>query len=135
MKTRSNTASLPVLALVLALATAMAGPAAAQPVAAPSGNWAAIFNGPDGMPRKATVVLSDTAGSWQNTRTSAMDPCVVIKTPVTVTDVTAEGFVFNYDAAKALSGCPRWAAPMRRVDEKTYEGTMPNGGKLTLTRQ
>lgn len=99
-----------------------------------SGKWLAKYNAPDGRPVEATVVIRGDSGTWYQPQFRT-NPCTGREVPISVESVTPEGFKFSIHRSKAVSGCDDAAWEMKRIDDKSFEATTPDGRKVVLVRQ
>ena len=110
--------------------------AAAQDASSLKGDWLVKFNGANGIAREAKLTIDGDNGSYQNAfKVSGGDPCLPIKAPTSVSDVSSEGFQLNILGSKSMTGCADWHLIAKRVDDKTYESQWPDGRKVQLLKQ
>jgi hypothetical protein len=109
--------------------------AAAQEPAPFDGKWLAKFSTERGEAREAVLNVKGTSGTWQVQTRARGNPCVGLEAPVTATVVSASELELKFHNSKALTGCTDNGAKVRRVDDKTLEGTLDDGRKVSLVRQ
>jgi len=100
-----------------------------------NGKWLATYATKKGDSREAVLNLKDAAGTWKDKVRVKQNPCGAFEAPVTVTRATATDLVFRIHSSKALLGCKDFGAKVTRTDDKTFEGKLGKGRKLTLVRQ
>lgn len=118
---------------LLALAGAMSLPSVAQHSATLDGDWVAKFNA-NGKPHEAKVVIRADTGTWKNHARSQGNPCIGLEMPIAIGKLQPDGFELGVNGSKALAGCEDLAIQMKRIDDKTFEGTSTNGKKFHLKR-
>jgi hypothetical protein len=96
-----------------------------------SGIWLAKFSAPNGAPREAIVVIRDNSGSWFQDRQNAT-PCSGQELPISVNTVTSEGFELAREGSRLEGVCNNVVLPFKRVDEKTFDGSLPDGRIIRL---
>jgi len=101
-----------------------------------SGNYEARFEGPDGSPRTATLVIKSDGATWKtNGGVRSLNKCIGKETPASVEDVAADSFTLTVYQSKILAGCADVRWKFKRTDAKTYVSTMSEGRALTLVKQ
>jgi hypothetical protein len=101
-----------------------------------SGTYEARFEGPDGGPRTAIVVIKPDGATWKvNGGTRNANKCVGKETPASVDDVGPDRFTLHVYGSKMLVGCPDSNWTFKRVDANTYESKIGGGRPVTLTKQ
>lgn len=102
------------------------------------GNWRVTFSteGSDG--REGAVGIKGGAGTWTTFGRGdrdRKDVCVGRPFPIALTGDPDAGLNLRVDAAASVAGCRDRKATLKRVDDKTLEGTFDNGRSLKLVRQ
>lgn len=102
------------------------------------GSWRVTFatEGSDG--REGSVEIKGTAGTWTTFSRGDRDKkdvCVSRPFPIVLTGDADAALNLRVDAASTVQGCRDRKATLKRVDEKTLEGTFDNGRPLKLVRQ
>ena len=128
--------------LVALFASAFSSIACAQDAAPASydGTWAMTAASTDGREFSAELVLKGDGGTWRNYGRrggAAMknNPCLMKEFPVTVQKSTADGLTFRVDGSKVIAGCNDFTAELKRVDDKTLDGTMGESWTAHLARK
>lgn len=102
-----------------------------------NGDWTAKWVGTQGLVRgqnKAAVVILDTGGSFQNSKSSSKNPCVGRKAPIVVKTATADELVFVIQFSTALRGCQDSEVRLKRQDDGTLKGVRDTDKEITLSR-
>jgi hypothetical protein len=100
-----------------------------------NGQWLARFTTKKGVQRTAILKLNDAGGTWKDNVRIKQDMCVGMEAPVTVTRATSTELAFRIHSSKALLGCKDSGARLSRTGDKSFEGKMSKGLKVTLERQ
>lgn len=113
--------------------------AQAQSSTPANGEWSATWVDDKGRDRSATVHLAGDTGTWHalpvGPAGNKSNPCFSIVMPVTVRPGGADELVLDVDGAQVVAGCPAFTATLKRVDDKSFDGTMGSGRSLHLSRQ
>jgi len=100
-----------------------------------NGTWRVEFASQKDVVREGEVVIKDEAGSWQVLRHKKGNPCAGREAPVSIQLATEVGLVFAVNASKVITGCKDQVVTLKRVDDRTLQGTMDDGREITMVRQ
>lgn len=78
--------------------------------------------------------ITESGGSWVTYAKARHDPCVGMKTPISIESSSADAITIKLQASQALGGCPDSTVELKRVDDKTMKGKLGNID-LTLSRE
>lgn len=125
--------------LAAALCGLAAVPAAAQDDDGPyhDGRWQATIDRSEAGYRSARVQLADFGGHWQDASpAAAVRPraCAGRRFPITVQRSRSGEIEFMVWGSAMSPQCPDLSVLLRRIDERTLEGTLGQEGRLTLRR-
>jgi hypothetical protein len=101
------------------------------------GVWTANFNALNGTQREAKVAIKGGEGTWKlaTARTNREDPCIGSPIPFTVSK-EEDVIRFAMSPSRNLAGCGAdYTLTVKKVDERTLEGSFRDGRKFVLTRQ
>jgi hypothetical protein len=101
------------------------------------GRWQATIERSEAGYRSARVQLADFGGHWQDASPAkSVQPrgCAGKRFPITVQRSRTDELEFMVWGSAVSPACPDLSALLRRVDERTLEGTLGNEGRLRLTR-
>ncbi|SEB06656.1 hypothetical protein [Variovorax sp. YR216] len=101
------------------------------------GAWVAKWNAPNGTGREAKVAIKGEQGTWKmaTSRMNREDPCNGNPIPFDVSK-SDEGVAFAMSPSKGMAGCGQdYTLKMKKVDDKTMEGSFRDGRTFTVTRQ
>ena len=124
-----------VLRLTIVAGTVFGSVALAQVANPYNGTWTIKFDGAARVNLEGTVVVKDDGGSYKVLAQSKNNPCVGREAPLNVKSATADELVFEVTRSKVLSGCEDYTLRFKRVDDKTLQGSLADGRKITLTRE
>ena len=122
--------------LMLCLAAFTALNCAAQTDAL-DGAWLAKWSAPNGTGREAKVAIKGEQGTWKlaTSRVNREDPCIGSAIPFDVSR-NEEGVAFAMSPSKALAGCGQdYTLKMKKVDDRTMQGSFRDGRPFTVTRE
>ena len=112
--------------------------AISQDAASLDGTWLAKFPAPSTAfnkgSREAKLVIANGAGTFQLSFKAREDPCIGREFPITISNVSTEGFDIDVQASKVLAGCQNFTWKPKRAEGGGYEGTFPDGRKFVLIR-
>lgn len=102
------------------------------------GSWRVTFSteGSDG--REGAVDIKGGTGTWTTFGRGdrdRKDVCVGRPFPVAITGDPESGLNLRVEAAASVAGCRDRKATLKRVDDRTLEGSFDNGRPLKLVRQ
>jgi hypothetical protein len=99
-----------------------------------NGRWVANVRALDGSTREVRITLENGTGTFKLLVKNREDPCLGLEFPVSILEVTADGFEMMVRASRALAGCPDFRWKPRRAVAGGYEGITPIGAKYVLVR-
>lgn len=106
----------------------------AQQSSALSGNWKAKYPAPNGALIEASIVVKGDTGTFYQPVIRG-NPCTGRDMPISIDKVTADGFELVRNSSKVMAGCPDVVWQLKRVDDKTFETTFPDGRKALIVRE
>ena len=116
----------------LVIAASAAG-ALAQPANPFIGKWRVSWEG-DNKERSATLVITETGGSWRTLAFAKKNPCLGQTAPISIASSSPEKLVLELKYSAVYTGCDDAKVVLTRAEDGTISGRRGHS-ELKLTRE